>query len=276
MAEVDDAEVDDAEVDDIVLVDVADNVAVVTLNRPARRNALNAALYRRIPEVLRGLDRDDAVAVTILTGADPAFCAGVDLKEFGDSSRAPAVPAEPAGGRTSWRGFLPALVKPVIGAINGPCITGGLELALSCDFLVASERARFADTHAMVGVMPGDGLIVRLPEAVGVRRAKEMSLTGNLVDAPTALAWGLVNHVVAHAELLPFCHELATAVAANDQSGVRRMLATYNEVGATHDDGAWEIEDRVSRAWEGSGYDPAEIARRRTGIIERGRRQAST
>jgi enoyl-CoA hydratase len=260
--------------DDIVLIEVDDRIALLTLNRPARRNALNAALYRRIPEVLTALDGDDSVAVTIITGADPAFCSGVDLKEFGDTDRG-AGGAVPASGRTSWRGFLPPLAKPLIGAINGPCITGGLELALACDFLVASERARFADTHAMVGVMPGDGLIVRLPEAVGVRRAKEMSLTGNLIDAPTALAWGLVNHVVAHDELLPFCRDVAAAVAANDPAGARRMLATYNEAGASRDGTAWEIEDRVSRDWEGAGYDPAEIARRRGGIIERGRQQAS-
>jgi enoyl-CoA hydratase len=260
--------------EEILLVDTADGIAVVTLNRPERRNALNAALYRRIPEVLSTLDTDDSVAVTVLTGTDPAFCAGVDLKEFGDAG--PASAAAPAGGRTTWRGFLPPLAKPVIGAINGACITGGLELALSCDFLVASERARFADTHALVGVMPGDGLTVRLPEAVGVRRAKEMSLTGNLVDARTALAWGLVNHVVAHDDLLPLARELATAVAANDQPGVQRMLATYNEGAAPRDDAAWVLEDRVSREWEGAGYDPAEIARRRGGIIQRGSRQASS
>ena len=262
--------------EEILLVDVADGIAVVTLNRPARRNALNAALYRRIPEVLRALDVDDRVRATVITGADPAFCAGVDLKEFGDGGPAAiaSTGTAPGGGRTSWRGFLPALAKPVIGAINGACITGGLELALACDFLLASERARFADTHALVGVMPGDGLTVRLPEAVGVRRAKEMSLTGNLIDAPTALAWGLVNHVVAHDHLVPRARELAAAVAANDQAGVRRMLATYNEAALPRDEAAWELEDRVSREWEGAGYDPAEIARRRGGIIERGSRQA--
>src|SRR5579871_4052181 len=256
--------------DEIVLLEVADGVAVVTLNRPARRNALNAALYRRIPEVLTELDRDDRVAVTILTGTDPAFCAGVDLKEFGDGG---AGSGDARGGRTSWRGFLPPLTKPVIGAINGPCITGGLELALACDFLVASERARFADTHALVGVMPGDGLTVRLPEAVGARRAKEMSVTGNLIDARTALSWGLVNHVVAHEELLPVAHALATTIAANDQAGVRRMLATYNEASVVRENESWELEDRVSRNWEGAGYDPAEIACRRGGIIERGSQQ---
>jgi len=156
-------------VSDILLVDVADRVAVVTLNRPERRNALNAALYRQIPETLAALDGDDAVEVMILTGTDPAFCAGVDLKEFGD---APAPRAHASTGRTPWRGSLPPLATPLLGAVNGACVTGGLELALACDFLVASERACFGDTHARVGVMPGDGMTVRLPAAVGVRRAK--------------------------------------------------------------------------------------------------------
>jgi enoyl-CoA hydratase len=116
--------------------------------------------------------------------------------------------------------------KPVIGAINGVAITGGFELALACDFLVASERARFADTHARVGIMPGWGLTVLLPEAVGVRRAKELSVTGNFLDADTALAWGLVNHVVPHDELLPFARKLATDIAGVDPPAVQRMHAT--------------------------------------------------
>jgi enoyl-CoA hydratase len=101
-------------------------------------------------------------------------------------------------------------------------------------------------------------------------------VTGNLIDAPTALAWGLVNHVVDHEELLPFTRALAATIAANDPAGVRRMLSTYDEAGAARDDGAWELEDRVSRDWEGAGYDPAEIARRRGRIIERGSQQASS
>jgi enoyl-CoA hydratase len=215
----------------------------------------------------------------ILTGADPAFCAGVDLKEFGSGAVAAAGEgfADMGGrrddGRLPFRGALPPRTKPIVGAVNGVAVTGGLEVALNCDFLVASERARFADTHARVGVMPGWGLTVLLPQRVGVARAKEMSLTGNYVDAPTALAWGLVNHVVPHAELLPFARALARDIVSNDQAGVRRMLATYDEVTATTVAEGWEIEERVSRSWEGPGFDPASIEARRRGIVERGRRQ---
>jgi enoyl-CoA hydratase len=152
-------------------------------------------------------------------------------------------------------------------------VTGGFEVALACDFLVASERARFADTHARVGVMPGWGLTVLLAQRIGVARAKEMSVTGNFIDAQTALAWGLVNHVVPHDELLPFCRQLGRDSASIDQTAVRRMLQTYNEVTATTVDEGWRIEDEVSRAWEGAGFDPAAIEARRQQVLERGRRQ---
>src|SRR5919109_683723 len=136
----------------------------------------------------------------------------------------------------------PEMSKPVIGAINGAAITGGFEVALRCDMLVASERAAFADTHARVGIMPGWGLTVLLAEAVGVRRARELSATGNFLDAQTALTWGLVNHVVPHSELLPFCRQLAADIVSNDQDGVRRVLATYDEGSLTTADEWWNIE----------------------------------
>jgi enoyl-CoA hydratase len=118
---------------------------------------------------------------------------------------------------------IPDLARPLIGAINGVAVTGGLELALACDFLVASERAQFADTHARIGIQPGWGLTVALPEASGLRRAREMSATGNFIDAHTALAWGLVNHVVAHGELLPFAYRLAADTASTDQDALRDL-----------------------------------------------------
>jgi len=252
---------------EVVLVDVAERVAVVTLNRPDQRNALNAALQRRIPEVVAALDADDSVDVIILTGADPAFCAGVDLKELGaGGSRDLVLPRDA-------RGPLPPHTKPIIGAVNGVAITGGFELALACDFLVASERAHFADTHARVGVMPGWGLTVLLPEAIGLRRAREMSTTGNFIDAELAAAWGLVNHVVAHDELLPFCRRLALDIVSNDQAGVRQMLDTYRRIGLTTADEGWQIEADISRDWARTRLDPAEVEARRQAIVERGRRQ---
>jgi enoyl-CoA hydratase len=260
--------------DDVVLVDVADRVATITLNRPDQRNALNRLVRRALPAAVTRCDTDDNVDVMILTGADPAFCAGVDLKEFGGGEVADGEGfAEVGDGRTSFRGALPPHTKPLIGAVNGVAVTGGFEVALNCDFLIGSDRARFADTHSRVGVMPGWGLTVLLAQRIGVARAKQMSFTGNYIDAPTALEWGLLNHVVPHDELMPFCRSLAADIVSNDQMGVRRMLLTYNEVTGTTVDEGWEIEQRVSREWEGPGFDPSSIEARRGAILERGRRQ---
>ena len=135
------------------------------------------------------------------------------------------------------RGPFPRLSKPLIGAVNGVAITGGFELALNCDFLVASEHAKFGDTHSRVGVMPGWGLTVLLPQAIGVRRAREMSFTGNFMLADEALAFGLVNHVVPHAELIPTTRRLALDIIGNDQPGVRQIRSTYAQITADDDPG---------------------------------------
>ena len=267
----------------VVLVDVEEGIATITLNRPEARNAINGALGLGMARAVGDCERRDDVDVMILTGADPAFCAGADLKELssaprGAENREKVDPDDPyrrdeVGKYAAFRGPFPPRTKLLIGAINGPCITGGFEIALNCDFLIASERARFADTHARVGIMPGWGLTVLLVASVGVRRARELSATGNFLDAPTALAWGLVNHVVPHEQLLPFTRDIAGAVVGNDQAGVRRMFATYDEIaGSIYDDG-WGIEDRVNRAWLAGGIDAAEVARRRDAVVERGRTQ---
>ena len=266
--------------DEVVLVEVSERIGTVTLNRPEARNAINGAVGVGLARAVGDLEASGDVDVIILTGADPAFCAGADLKELSSASSGSRQPADPDDpyrrdeiGRFTFRGPFPPRTKLLIGAINGPAITGGFELALNCDFLIASERARFADTHARVGVMPGWGLTVLLVEAVGLRRARQLSTTGNFLDAPTALAWGLVNHVVPHHELLPFTRALALAAASNDQPGIRRMLRTYDEIASTIYDGGWAAEDRVNRAWLSGGIDPAEVERRREAIVDRGRDQ---
>ncbi|CAO5236024.1 enoyl-CoA hydratase [Frankia sp. AgKG'84/4] len=265
------------EAEPVVLVEVADRVATVTLNRPRARNALSRTLMHALWDAVTALGADPEVDAVVLTGADPAFCAGVDLREA--AGRAPR-PAEPeprplgAGPDRDVNGifrFLPVLDKPVIGAINGPAVTGGLELALQCTFLVASEKARFADTHARVGVMPGGGITVLLAQSVGLRRAIEMSLTGNFVGAEEALRLGLVNHVVAHAELLPFARRLAGDIAGNDQHSVRRLFAHYRRIAnaATLDE-AHALEGMLSMTWRPG---MSNIGERRDEVLRRGRAQ---
>ncbi len=260
---------------DVVLYEVADRVATVTLNRPEARNALSRDLRRELPAALERADADPGVDVVILTGADPAFCAGLDLKELGAGENR-AVSEAVVSSEPARRGPFPEMAKPVIGAINGVAVTGGFEVALNCDFLVASERARFADTHSRVGIQPGWGLTVLLAEAVGLRRAKELSATGNFLDAAPALAWGLVNHVVAHEELLPFCRSLAADIVSNDQANVQRIFRTYDEGGLLPAGEWWALEGRVSAEWmRDGGGSPAEIEARRRAIMDRGRAQSS-
>jgi enoyl-CoA hydratase len=169
------------------------------------------------------------------------------------------------------RGPFPKLSKPLIGAINGVAITGGFELALNCDFLVASEHAKFGDTHSRVGVMPGWGLTVLLPQAIGVRRAREMSFTGNFMLADEALHFGLVNHVVAHADLLPFTRQIAANIIDNEQDGVRQIRETYDSIATNDDD--WEAESRDGRAWRRNQFSPGKVAERRKKIQSRGQSQ---
>ena len=260
---------------DLVLVEVDGPVATVTLNRPDARNALNRQLRKALPTTLMELDKRDDIAAIVLTGADPAFCAGLDLKELaagGDALRETGA-AGPSEGTANRKGPFPDMATPVIGAVNGVAITGGFEVALACDYLVASERARFADTHARMGIMPGWGLTVLLPEAVGVRRAKELSTTGNFLDAPTALAWGLVNHVTPHEELLPFCQKLAADIATVDGGAIRQMLATYDEGSLRDGAGAWALEAEAAGRWQGEGLDPAALEASRQAVVERGRQQ---
>lgn len=257
------------------MIDVASDggTAVVTINRPQVRNALDVATIRGLTEALQRLDADDAIDAIVLTGADPAFCAGLDLTEL--AATGGILGGGHAEAEAARRGGpVPRLRKPLIGAINGAAITGGLELALNCDFLVASERALFGDTHGRVGLQPGWGGAVLLVEAVGVRRAREMSFTGNFVDAEEALRIGLVNHVVPHAELLPFCTRLGGDIASADRAAVRRLRQTYQQIADEVSAGGWEAEGQAAREWQGRTFDPDEIARRREGVRARGRAQA--
>jgi len=164
----------------------------------------------------------------------------------------------------------PPIAKPTIAAINGVCVTGGLELALQCSFMVASERARFAHTHTRVGVMSGGGMAVQLAHAVGFRRAGEMSLIGNYIDALEARQIGLFNHVVPHEYLVPFAVGLARDMAEGDSTAVSYLLRTYDEVAAQSTAQGAHVEQRQWHGWQNDG---AEISRRRADIVTRGRRQ---
>jgi enoyl-CoA hydratase len=254
----------------VLLTDIANGVATLTLNRPASRNALNAELRSAVVQSLAALDGDESVLAIVLTGADPVFCAGLDLKEISAGAGGGIGAAAPLPGQL---GPFPRLTKPLVGAINGAAVTGGLEYALGCDFLIASERAAFADTHQRVGIQPGWGLSVLLPEAVGLRRARQMSFTGNYIDAQTALAWGLVNEVVPHDSLMDRAGELAGDIASIIPEAGQTMLATYRDAFEAATSPAWELEAAVSQQWL-QGFDAADLEARREQVTQRGRSQS--
>ncbi len=246
---------------EVLLIDTTDRVRTLTLNRPKSRNALSKALRTELFAALAAAQTDDDVDVVILTGADPVFCAGLDLKELGDTTELPDISPK-------W----PEMDKPVIGAINGAAVTGGLEIALYCDVLIASEQAAFADTHARVGLLPTWGLSVRLPQKVGMGLARRMSLTGDYLSAADALRAGLVTEVVPHDQLLDAARAVAASIVGNNQKAVRALLDSYHRIDGAQTNGSLWLEAEAARAWmrSTSGDD---IAASRSSVIDRGRSQ---
>lgn len=258
--------------DPTLLIHTQDAVATLTLNRPQAMNALSRELRTQLVQAFDQLRDDPQIRVVILTGAgERAFCAGLDLKELGRVDASLNRDVAP-GNELDVVEALNHFERPIIGAINGVAITGGFELALACDILIASTAARFADTHARVGVMPGWGLSQKLPRLIGIYRAKELSLTGNFVSAEQAADWGLVNRVVAPQDLLPTCQTLATDMLSCVPDMLVKMKRTINTGFAqTLADGlaleAREWRDHLRHVT------PAAIAARRRGIQQRGRSQ---
>ncbi len=253
---------------DLVLTSTEGGVTTVTMNRPEALNALSAGLRNRLTEVFINLAEDSATEVIVFTGNGRAFTVGLDLKELGGETAAATVVNKDLG-----KAML-QVNKPIIGAINGYAITGGFELALMCDFMIASEHAKFADTHARVGVVPGWGLSQRLPRLIGINRAKELSLTGNFLDAETAYAWGLVNRVVAADELLATAQQLAKDIVSTEP--VTRNAMRYIT------DAGWHtslteglvIERDANREHAKTEVRAEKVAARRAQIQQRGRSQS--
>jgi len=195
-------------------------VATVRFDHAPTRNALDRETRARLVEVLEELDEDPGIRAIVITGTDPSFTSGVDAKQLlGDPHYAP-LPVDPA---TRLR----ELATPTIAAVNGSCVSGGLEIALACSMIVASDRARFADTHVALGLTPGWGLSSELPAAIGVWRARQMSLTALPIDAATAYEWGLVNEVVEHERLPPRARELASAIGRIDADSAANSVRLY-------------------------------------------------
>ncbi len=254
----------------LITVERDGTVAIVTMNRPEAMNALSAALRAELAAAFEALDSDDSIRAVVLTGAgERAFTAGLDLKELGVQGLGAANAESPAANPVK---AIERCRKPVIGAINGVAITGGFEVALACDILIASENARFADTHARVGIMPGWGLSQKLSRLIGLSRAKELSLSGNFLDAGTACAWGLVNRVVAPGALLPTARQLAADIASADPGMVTAYKALIDDGFALSLGEGLALEQRRS-ATRNAAVDAAEVEQRRHAVVARGRAQ---
>lgn len=257
----------------LVTVERDEGVALVTLNRPEAMNALSRGLRAQLAQVMRELDVDPKVRAVILTGAgERAFTAGLDLKELGqDTANLGAANAEDASANPVKA--VEQCRKPVIGAINGVAITGGFELALACDILIAAETARFADTHARVGILPGWGLSQKLSRTIGIYRAKELSLSGNFLDASTACAWGLVNRVVPPGELIAAAKQLARDIAGVEPAMVEAYKRLIDQGYAQSFGEALASEHRISSD-ANRRVEAGDVEARRRAVMDRGRKQA--
>jgi enoyl-CoA hydratase/carnithine racemase len=250
----------------LVLSDDHGPVRLLAMNRPGARNALNTKLIDALYAALDGADGDPSVRAVVLTGVDPAFCAGVDLKE-----------AQQLGTEYfehfqthSCINKTAQMHKPIIGAINGPVFTGGLEMALGCDFLIASQRAVFADTHARVGILPGGGMTARLPQLVGAAMARRLSMTGEVIDADRAERVGLVTEVVPHDLLLERAVDLATQIAEVPGPIMAGLKEIYVTGSAAVTDPALAAEQDIAGAQQ---LDRDGLGARYSEISERNRRQ---
>ncbi len=209
-----------------VLFTVENQTAVITLNRPERRNSINQALLSGLYDAIEQVANNHSIQTAIITGNGKSFCSGIDLDAIMTENL-----FDPRGDGTDMPDIFAACEKPIIGAINGHAITGGFEIALNCDFLIASENASFADTHARVGIHPGWGMTQLLQQAVGRRRARQMSFSCQFIDAQTACEWGLVNEVTAPDRLLDRAREIAGQICAANQDLLKviKKLIDYRD-----------------------------------------------
>lgn len=211
-----------------ILIEKQDNIAVITINRPTKLNALNKETIQELHDGFKTLSEDKSVKAIIITGSgEKAFVAGADISEFANFS-------VEEGGKLAAEGqallfdFVQNLNTPVIAAVNGFALGGGLELAMSCHFRVASDNAKMGLPEVTLGVIPGYGGTQRLAQLVGKGRAMEMIMTAGMIDADTAKSYGLVNHVVSQAELLDFTKTIAAKIAKNSSVAIAKAIQAIN------------------------------------------------
>lgn len=217
-----------------ILTEITDGIATITINRPEKLNALNKATIEELNTAFTALDGDAAVKVVIITGSgEKAFVAGADIAEFADFSELEGAKLA-AQGQELLFDFVQNMGTPVIAAVNGFALGGGLELAMAAHFRIASDNAKMGLPEVSLGVIPGYGGTQRLPQLVGKGRAMEMIMTAGMINADEAKAYGLVNHVVRQAELLDFCKGIAAKIMKNSSVAIAAAIKTIN---ANYEDG---------------------------------------
>lgn len=211
-----------------ILVDIEDAIALITINRPDKLNALNKATIDELHQTFKELNNDKNVRAIIITGSgDKAFVAGADISEFANYSTKEGTMLS-AMGQELLFDFIENMTTPVIAAINGFALGGGLELAMACHFRVANDHARMGLPEVSLGVIPGYGGTQRLPQLVGKGRALEMIMTGGMIGTEEAHMAGLINHMVAQEQLIPFCKKLAQKIINNSPLAIAAAIKAVN------------------------------------------------
>jgi enoyl-CoA hydratase len=211
-----------------ILIEKQDHIAIITINRPTKLNALNKATIQELHDGFKALNEDKLVKVIIVTGSgEKAFVAGADISEFADFSVAEGQQLAAEGQKLLFD-FVQNLSTPVIAAVNGFALGGGLELAMACHFRIASTNAKMGLPEVILGVIPGYGGTQRLVQLVGKGRAMELIMTAGMIDAETAKNYGLVNHVVSQEELLEFAKGIATKISNNSSVAIAKAIQAIN------------------------------------------------
>ena len=254
---------------------VHEAAGTVILNRPEKRNALSRQLLRELRQALEDFHLQRSVRAVVLTGAGSAFCAGMDLKEIGAGGEGVSGFELSVAGQTEMREGIAGFSGPIIAAVNGAAATAGFELALACDLIFVAKGAKFLDTHARIGIVPGWGLSQRLPRLIGIARAKEISLSGNALSAERAYEWGLANRLCEPESLVEEARALALDMASCVPGVMEAVKQLIDEGFSMHFDDAMAHELRVGTE-SSKQIASSEIGKRREAVMARGRGQGET
>lgn len=247
-----------------ILIEKQDNIAVITINRPTKLNALNKATIQELHDGFKTLNEDKSVKAIIITGSgEKAFVAGADISEFANFSVEEGEKLA-AKGQELLFDFVQNLSTPVIAAVNGFALGGGLELAMACHFRTASTNAKMGLPEVTLGVIPGYGGTQRLAQLVGKGRAMELIMTAGMVDAETAKNYGLVNHVVSQEELLVFTKAIASKIATNSSVAITKAIEAIN---ANFEDGTNGYEVEIKNF--GASFGTADFKEGTTAFLEK-------